>query len=140
MYHSEFCNVSYHETLNAVFVKWKKFCCLDDYRKPLLFALDIIRNRHDCHYIADTREGFENERADTEWLFNEWLPQLSLTTCKMIFFIIDKDNTLKEELEGQSVELKKLFDVIYCFGLDEVKTILEKRRAPLPSPIEATSL
>ena len=126
MYQSEFCDVSYNEELNVVFVKWKKFCRQDNYRKPLLFALEIMRNHNGCHYVADTRDGFENERNDTEWLFNEWLPQVSLTTCKFIFFIINEDNNLKEELEEQSVELEKLFDVVYCFGLDEIKTILKK--------------
>ena len=91
-----------------------------------MVALDIMKNHNNCHYVADTRDGFENENADTEWLFNEWLPKVSSTSCKKIFFIINKDNTLKEELDGQSVELKKLFDVIYCFGLDEVRAILKK--------------
>lgn len=43
MYLSEYCDVNYNETYNIVFVKWKKFCCMEDYRKPLEFALDIIK-------------------------------------------------------------------------------------------------
>ena len=128
MFQSEFSDVKYNKELNIVFVKWKKFCRQDDYRKPLMAALDIMKNHNDCHYIADTRDGFENEKADTEWLFNEWLPKVSLTTCKNIFFIIDEDNSLKEELEGQSTELKKMYNVFYCFGLDEVEAMLEKIR------------
>ena len=127
MYKSEFCDVSYNVELNVVFAKWKKFCRQDDYRNPLIYALDIMKNKKNCHYVADTRDGFENDKDDTEWLFNYFLPQASLTTCKIIFFIINKDNKLKEELEGQSVELKKIFEVIYCFSLDEVKELLEKR-------------
>ena len=126
MYKSEFCDVNYNEELNIVFVKWKKFCNQDNYRKPLMVALDIMKSHNNCHYVADTRDGFENEKADTEWLFNDFLPKVSLTSCKKIFFIIDKDNSLKEELDGQSVELKKIFEVIYCFGLDEVRAILKK--------------
>ena len=126
MFKSEFCDVNYDAELNVVFVKWKKFCCKEDYRKPLMYALDIMKNNKGCNYVADTRDGFENEKDDTDWLLNYFLPQTSSTTCKIIFFIINKDNKLKEELEGQSVELKKMFDVFYCFGLDEVKGILEK--------------
>ena len=125
-FESEFCEVTYLEDLNIVFVKWKKFCRQDDYRKPLLAALDIMRKYPGCHYAADTREGFENEQADTQWLFETFLPQASLTSCKIIFFIIDKDDRLKEELEGQANELQKFFDVYYCFGLDEVKGLLNK--------------
>jgi len=75
--------------------------------------------------FADTRDGFENEEADTQWLFDIFLPEAVETSCKMIFFIISEDNKLKEELEGQSTELRKLFEVYYCFGLAEVKAILE---------------
>ena len=126
MYQSEFSDVSYLEDLNVVLVKWKKFCCQDDYRKPLLYALDIMRTHNNCHYVADTRDGFENEPSDTEWVFDFFLPQAAQTTCKAIFFIIDKDNKLKEELEGQSVEIRKQFAVHYCFGLDEVKLLLNR--------------
>lgn len=124
MYQSEFCDVTYLEDLNVVFVKWKKFCREDDYRNPLRYALEVMKNHSHCHYVADTRDGFENEKADTTWLFEVFLPQVALTTCQAFFFIINYDNTLKEELEGQAAELKKIFDVHYCFGLDEVKQIL----------------
>ena len=125
MYQSEFCDVNYNEELNIVFVKWKKFCRQDDYRKPLLFAIDIMRQHDGCHYVADTRTGFENEDADTQWVFDVFLQETAKTSCKFIFFIINEDNQLKEELEGQATELGNFFDVRYCFGLDEVKTILD---------------
>ena len=124
MYQSEFCDVTYLDDLNVVFVKWKKFCCQDDYRNPLLYAIDIMRNHDGCNYVADTRDGFENEQDDTQWVFDVFLPQTALASCKAIFFIIDNDNKLKEELEGQSVELRKKFDVYYCFGLNEVESIM----------------
>ena len=125
MYQSEFSDVSYLEDLNVAFVKWKKFCRQDDYRNPLLYALDIMKKHNNCHYVADTRDGFENEPADIKWVSDVFLTQAALTTCKAIFFIIDNDNTLKEELEKHSFELKKQFDVHYCFSLDDVKNITE---------------
>ena len=128
MYRSEFCDVDYNEELNIVFVTWKKFCCKDDKRNPLLYALEIMKKNDGCQYVADTRNGFEDETADTQWLFDVFLPEAAKTSCKMIFFIIDKNNSLKEELEGQAAELKKLFDVYYCYGLDEVKNILGRHR------------
>lgn len=127
MYESEYCEVSYNKEINIVLVKWKKFCYQNNYRQPLLAALDIMKQYKNCNYVADTRNGFENKEEDTEWLFREFLPKASLTNCKIIFFIINEDNKLKEELEGQSVELKKFFEVIYCFGLNEVKEILKQK-------------
>ena len=68
-------------------------------------------------------------RSDTQWVFDVFLPQAAETSCQKIFFIIDDNNTLKEELEGQSAELGKPFDVHYCFGLDDIKQILTKQFA-----------
>ena len=56
MYISEYSEVDYKEKYNVVFVKWKKFCCNQDYRKPLEYALDIIKQKN-CNYVADTRSG-----------------------------------------------------------------------------------
>ena len=35
MYNTRYCEVHYEKAYNDVFVKWKEFCCFDDYRKPL---------------------------------------------------------------------------------------------------------
>lgn len=64
MYISEYCKVKYCEAYNVVFVEWKKFCCYEEYRKPLKYALDIIKEKQ-CNYAADTRNGFENIEDDT---------------------------------------------------------------------------
>ena len=53
-YESEFCDVSYQEEKNLVFVEWKKYCEFDTYRKPLMVALEVIKE-HKCNYVADTR-------------------------------------------------------------------------------------
>ena len=127
MYKSAFCEVSYNEELNIVFVKWKKFCSGNDYRDPLLYALAIMKEHQGCNYVADTTYGFENEIADTQWILNEFIPCAATeTSCKTIFFIIGQENTLKEELEGQSAVLRKYFNVRICFGLGEVKQMIEE--------------
>jgi len=126
LYQSDFCDVTYNEALNIVFVRWKRFCRQSDYRNPLLHALEILQAHDGCHYVADTRDGFENEEADTRWVFDVFLPRAAMTTCKRIFFIINEDNALKAELAGQAAELEKFFSVHYCFGLEEVKDILER--------------
>ena len=128
MYKSQFCEVNYLQELNVVFVKWKKFCKGNDYREPLLYAIEIMKKYDNCHYVADTRDGFENEDEDTDWVFNEFAPKASAVGCGYIFFIISPDNNLKEELEGQSVELKKYFNAIACYSLTEVEKTLTKAR------------
>lgn len=67
-YESEYCNVSYIEEKNLVFVEWKKYCEFDTYRKPLMIALQVIKE-YKCDYVADTRNGFEDNPEDT-WAKN----------------------------------------------------------------------
>ena len=53
MYISEYCEVRYEENYNVVLVKWKKFCCNQDYRRPLEYALDIIKQHINCNNTAN---------------------------------------------------------------------------------------
>lgn len=119
MYSSEYCDVKYEENYNVVFVKWKKFCSYDDYRKPLEYALEIIK-QYQCNYVADTRSGFENIPEDTKWVADYFMPQVAMYGCECIHFIIDKDNSLKEELEGQESDSSDLMQFKYIYKLEEV--------------------
>lgn len=111
-YFSEFCDVSYNSDNNVVFVKWKKFCCLEDYRKPLEFALEIIK-KYRCDYVADTRNGFENIPEDNKWVADYFMPTAAEYGCRCIYFIIDEDNSLKDELEGQENDSKSIIQFKY---------------------------
>ena len=119
MYLSEYCDVKYEENYNVVLVKWKKFCCKDDYRKPLEYALSIIK-KYKCDYVADTRTGFENIPEDTKWVADCFIPKAVEYGCKCIYFIIDKDNSLKEELEGQEADSSDLIGFKYIYELNDV--------------------
>lgn len=121
MYLSEYCDVNYNEMYNIVFVKWKKFCCMEDYRKPLEFALDIIK-QYRCDYVADTRDGFENIPEDTKWVADYFMPKAAEYGCRCIYFIIDENNTLKEELEGQQMDSQSLMQFKYIYDICEVST------------------
>lgn len=121
MYLSEYCDVNYNETYNIVFVKWKKFCCIEDYRKPLKFALDIIK-QYKCDYVADTRDGFENIPEDTKWVADYFMPKAAEYGCRCIYFIIDENNTLKDELEGQQKDSQSLMQFKYIYDICEVST------------------
>ena len=120
MYKSEFCEVHYEEEYNIVFVKWKKFCSFESYREPLYYALGIIKE-HKCNYVADTRTGFENHPDDTTWVAEVFMPTAVEYGCKIIYFIIDKNNSLKEELEGQESDSSDKIEFRYIYNLDEVK-------------------
>lgn len=120
MYSSKYCDVKYLQEYNVVFVTWKEFCCMDDYRKPLEYALEIIKE-HKCDYVADTRSGFENIAEDTAWVADYFMPKAVEYGCRCIYFIIDEDNSLREELKGQEVDSGSIIEFRYIYCLEEVK-------------------
>lgn len=120
MYSSEYCDVIYDRPHNVVLVTWKKFCYLKDYRTPLKYALDIIRTHEGCDYAADTRNGFENIPEDTAWVAEYFMPEAAEYGCRTIYFIIDKDNSLQEELSGQEKNSEALLDFRYIYDINEI--------------------
>ena len=119
MYLSEYCDVNYEETYNVVFVKWKKFCCKGNYRKPLEYALEVIK-QYKCNYVADTRTGFENIPEDTKLVADDFMPKAVEYGCQCIYFIIDEKNSLKEELEGQEKDSDSLIQFKYIFQIEAI--------------------
>lgn len=119
-YLSEFCDVFYVEDKNVVLVHWKKYCELEQYRKPLECALNVIREHVGCNYVADTRDGFEDNPLDTKWVADYFMPKAKEYGCQIIYFIIDKDNSLKDELEGQEKDSSSLLKFKYIYGLGEI--------------------
>ena len=120
IYQSEFSDVFYVEEKNVVLVHWKKYCELEQYRTPLENALKVIKDHPDCNYVADTRAGFEDNPLDTKWVAEYFMPKAKEYGCRIIYFIIDEVNSLKEELEGQQRDSAQILEFRYIYGLDEV--------------------
>ena len=120
VYLSEFSDVFYVVEKNVVLVHWKKYCELEQYRTPLENALKVIKDHSGCNYVADTRDGFEDNPRDTEWVAGYFMPKAKEYGCQIIYFIIDKSNSLKEELEGQEKDSSKLLEFRYIYGMDEI--------------------
>ncbi len=120
VYLSEYSDVFYVEDKNVVLVHWKKYCELEQYRKPLECALKVIKEHSDCNYVADTRDGFEDNPLDTKWVADYFMPKAKEYGCQIIYFIIDSNNSLKEELEGQENDSSALLEFRYIFDIAEV--------------------
>ena len=120
IYESKYADVYYVSNKNVVLVKWKSYCELDEYRKPLLLALDVIKNNKNCNYCADTRNGFLDNPLDTIWVKDYFMVKAKEYGCKIIYFIIDKNNSLKEELEGQENNSSDLLEFKYIFDIEEI--------------------
>ncbi len=121
VYLSEFSDVFYVEEKSIVLVNWKKYCELEQYRAPLENALKVMKYHADCNYVADTRDGFEDNPLDTKWVAEYFMPHAKEYGCRIIYFIIDKNNSLREELEGQEKDSAQLLEFRYIFGLDDVE-------------------
>ena len=120
IYLSEQADVFYIVSKNVVLVHWKRYCELERYREPLLKALEVIREHEGCEYAADTRDGFEDNPLDTKWVADYFMPKAKEYGCSTIFFIIDKNNSLKEELEGQENDSASILKFRYIYGIDEI--------------------
>lgn len=58
---------------------------------------------------------------DTKWVAEFFMPTASEYGCKTIFFIIDKANSLKEELDGQINDSAGIIEFKFVFSLDEIE-------------------
>jgi hypothetical protein len=57
---------------------------------------------------------------DTKWVADYFMPKARENGCSTNYFIIDKDNSLKEELEGQERDSESIIKFRYIYGLDEI--------------------
>jgi hypothetical protein len=108
---SEFGNVKYIEKDNIVLLTWKKFCCFDDYRKPGLFASELLKNFPCSNFVVDARHGFEDDKEDVAWGFTVLLPAMAQTDCKYFVFIMEDFNEIEEEMDMWTKECSKYFIV-----------------------------
>ncbi|BDU50700.1 hypothetical protein [Haliovirga abyssi] len=125
MFNSKYCEVDLLEKEKAVYCKWKKFCEYDNYRKPLIYGLKLIQNNNLKNWITYANDGFENNPDDTEWLLNEFSPKIKDSTCKNIFFIVEPNNKLIEEVINQKRALSKNFNVEICNNINEVRKLIK---------------
>lgn len=109
---SEFCHVDYVNSDNVVLLSWKKFARLDDYREPILFALNLLQQYPQSNLVVDARNGFEDDPADVAWGFAELLPQMGQTDCQYVAFIMAEVPAIEAEMDMWTKEFGKYFAVV----------------------------
>ncbi|HHH19920.1 MAG TPA: hypothetical protein ENK86_05385 [Campylobacterales bacterium] len=75
------------------------------------YGLELIEKTKADTWITDTTYGFENELADTQWLIEEYMPQVIGSTINKIIFIIQQDSPLMREIEAHLEQLSSFFEV-----------------------------
>ncbi len=127
-FESEFCHVEYVEKDNVIFLIWKRFARLEDYRTPALFALDLLRSNPDSNFVVDARNGFEDDPADVDWGFTELLPGMAKTDCRFIVFIMEKVSSIEGEMDMWTLEFSKYFTVLKVESYEQaIREIKEHR-------------
>jgi len=120
MYNTPYCKVSHLKAQNTILCEWKQFCKGNEYRKPLLYTKDEIAKYNITTWITDTTHGFESDESDTKWLLEELIPMMIESNIEKIIFIIEKESSLMEEIQGQEVALSKFFEVRLIESLDDI--------------------
>jgi hypothetical protein len=108
---TEYANVKYIMEDNVVLIQWKKEAHLDDYRTPASFALEQLRTHKNSHFVIDARNGFEDDKRDVEWGFHFLLPEMAKAGCKHVGLIMNEVNSIEEEMDMWTKELRKYFSV-----------------------------
>lgn len=110
-YNSPYCHVRYVEKDNVVLLTWKKYCCFVEYRKPTMFAADLLKEFSDSNFVVDARNGFEDAKEDVEWGFNVLLPTMAQSDCKFCIFIMNEVSDIDDEIDLWTKEFMKYFTV-----------------------------
>lgn len=126
-YNSEFCNVRYMEDQNVVFLTWKKYARLNDYRQPNLFALNLLKQNPRSNFVVDARNGFEDDKEDVEWGFSELLPHMSKTGCEYVVFIMQGTENIDGEMDMWTKEFGKYFAVIKVNSYEQAVSKIHNR-------------
>jgi quinol monooxygenase YgiN len=126
-YDSEYCNVIYMENDNVVFLTWKKFARLDDYREPTLFALDLLKQYPHSNFVIDAMNGFEDDKEDVKWGFSVLLPNMAKTDCRYVIFITQNANDIQCETDMWTKEFGKYFAVVKVNNFEQAVSKIHNR-------------
>ena len=127
MFEKEFAKIEYIEKDNVVFHTWKKECHYDNYRKPVEYSLEMLKNHKDSVFVVDARNGFEDVKEDIEWGFSYFLPEMKKTGCKTWVFILQEVSEIEGEIDLWSQEIQKYFTVIRVTSYSEAIQVLNQK-------------
>lgn len=113
--------INYKDDLNAVLIKWKEISFGHDYRNIFSDAKEMLNNKNYSKLILDLTEGFDNELEDTEWVYKEFINSMKESSVHGVYLLINKGNSLKNEVTKEHTKWAKHFNVLTCYELSEVK-------------------
>lgn len=127
MYLSKTCDTIYVSELNCAFIKWKEECSGDDFKKPLLHAIEILDSNRGSSLIFDMRDAFKVREDDEAWMFSSFCELAEQAGCADVFLISNEHTMLEAVMENTSAFLSRYFRVHRCENFDDIKLILLSR-------------
>ncbi len=116
----------FHDTDNsAIYIYWKGFVMLDDFKKAMLKALDFYIKKNTLHWIIDQTERQAVHPKVNEWVLEELYPKIYEAAKKdaKMAVIIPKDVfgrfSMNKQTEGLTQKYKEMIPYQYFESLKE---------------------
>ena len=93
VFDSEAFLLRYDEETNSCVFTMKTYGDRDDFRTPVMHAVEIIRKHNSRHLIIeDACEGFDDiKEEDVKWMRKIVIPKLAEASCEHVYFVTGED-------------------------------------------------
>ena len=104
--------ISYNKTNSAIYIYWKGFVMLDDFKKAMLKALSFYIEKNAIHWIIDQTERQAVHPKVNEWVLEDFYPKLLEVAQKdaKMAVIVPKDVFGRFSMKSQTERLTKKFE------------------------------
>ncbi len=104
--------ISYDKENSAIYIYWKGFVMLDDFKKAMLKALDFYIEKKALHWIIDQTERQAVHPKVNEWVLEEFYPKLYVAAGKdaKMAVIVPKDVFGRFSMKSQTESLTKKYE------------------------------
>lgn len=115
---TEYAEITYDETMDAVRVEWKQTATGDDFRDILQTGLDIAREETATNWLGDRREMDPVTEPDQEWVHEQWLPEADETELTQMAAV--QSEQFIQELDFEFI-MQKVADDLTLKHFDSVE-------------------
>ncbi|PIY08710.1 MAG: hypothetical protein COZ18_10910 [Flexibacter sp. CG_4_10_14_3_um_filter_32_15] len=104
--------ISHDAANSAIYIYWKGFVMLDDFKKAMLKALDFYQEKQALHWIIDQTERQAVHPKVNEWVLEEFYPKLLEMAQKdaKMAVIVPKDVFGRFSMKSQTDSLTKKYE------------------------------
>lgn len=119
--------IFYDTTSSSIYVYWKGFVMVEDFKKAMLKALEFYIEKKALHWIIDQTERQAVHPKVNEWVLEEFYPKLLEVARKeaKMAVIVPKDVFGRFSMKNQTESLTKKFEEMipyqYFQSLSEVE-------------------